>query len=272
MKNYKYLISKIIKPGSKYIIKTDNYLDFLATHTKKVLKKQDVYYDETDDTFPQTNRWDMPYFASANQTILAYLGKVNGKLILDLGSGVGSDTQLLIQRGAKVVSLDSAEKSLRISCQVNQNLHVRANATQLPFNNKVFDVVFGREILHHLDEEKTLKEIKRVLKKGGWAVFEETLKLNPVIAVYRFLNRKKRVPQHPFLPWHLPQLSKKCFRNCQVKFFYALLPIFYFLMIYFPQLNKWAAKTYTKKFSRFDDWLSNSFPGLAWNQVIKLTV
>ena len=267
----KALISKIIKPSSKYICKADNYIDFLEPK-KKSLKKQDAYYNETTEEFPKTSRWDMSYFKSINYTILAYLGKVKSKLILDLGSGVGSDTQLLTQKGARVVSLDSAEKSLRISSQVNQNLHIRADATQLPFKNNVFDLVFGREILHHLDEDKVLNEIKRVLKKDGRAVFEEALKLNPVIAIYRLIYRSKRVPQHPFLPWHLPELSKKYFKTCEVRFFYALLPIFYFIMIYFPKLNNWASKIYTKKISKLDDAISNSLPYFAWNQVIKLTV
>lgn len=262
------LIAKIIKPSSQYFVKAPNFIDFLAPE-KKNLSSQDKFYQKQQIKYPKTTIWDMPYWRSSNQAIASFLGSVKSKLILDLGSGNGTDTRFLLKKGGIVISLDSSEKCLKISRQVNENLHIRANATQLPFNDGVFDIVFGRDILHHLDEKTCLSEVKRVLKNGSQAVFEEPLKFNPLVAAYRLIKKSQRVPQHPFSPWYLPKLTIHYFEKCEVKFFYTILPIFYFIILCAPRLRNFSSKVYTTLFSRLDNVVSNRFPLFSWNQVIK---
>ena len=59
----------------------------------------------------------------------------------------------------------------------------------LGFKDNSFDLIFGRAILHHLNLEKSSKEISRVLCKNGKAVFIEHLGMNPLINfVFPFLS------------------------------------------------------------------------------------
>jgi SAM-dependent methyltransferase len=65
------------------------------------------------------------------------------------------------------------------------------DAMNTSFSDNTFDVIRGQAVLHHLDIEKSIREIKRILKDGGKAFFEEPLNTNPVMALYR-----KKTPQY----------------------------------------------------------------------------
>lgn len=68
------------------------------------------------------------------------------------------------------------------------------DANQLTFEDESFDVVYGGAILHHLDIEKTLNHVYRVLKPGGYILFLEPLNMNPIYKIYRKMNPKERTP------------------------------------------------------------------------------
>ncbi len=73
------------------------------------------------------------------------------------------------------------------------------DANQLEFPDDSFDVVFGRAILHHLDVERSLAEIHRVLRPGGFMLFKEPLGINPVSKVVRRLTPFARTEdERPF--------------------------------------------------------------------------
>jgi SAM-dependent methyltransferase len=72
------------------------------------------------------------------------------------------------------------------------------NAERMEFPAASFDLVCGFGILHHLDLEKSLREIARVLKPTGRAVFLEPLGHNPAINLFRRLTPSIRTPdEHP---------------------------------------------------------------------------
>lgn len=72
--------------------------------------------------------------------------------------------------------------------------HFLMDANDLTFANESFDIVFGGAILHHLDIEKSIGHIYRVLKPGGKIVFLEPLNMNPIYKIYRKLNPQERTP------------------------------------------------------------------------------
>ncbi len=56
---------------------------------------------------------------------------------------------------------------------------VKADITNLPFKNNEFDVIFCNHVLEHiLDDTKAMQELYRVLKKGGWGIFQIPQDLN----------------------------------------------------------------------------------------------
>lgn len=66
------------------------------------------------------------------------------------------------------------------------------DAHAMPFPVESFDVVVGRGILHHLDYERALNEIHRVLRPAGHAIFVEPLGDNPGAKLLRAITPKAR--------------------------------------------------------------------------------
>jgi SAM-dependent methyltransferase len=74
------------------------------------------------------------------------------------------------------------------------------NAEEMTFPDESFDLVFGCGIVHHLDIERSLREVRRVLRPGGRALFTEPLGINPLINAYRDRTPEARTPdEHPLL-------------------------------------------------------------------------
>lgn len=50
---------------------------------------------------------------------------------------------------------------------------VKADICNLPFEHHTFDVIFCNHVLEHIpDDTKAMQEMYRVLKKGGWGIFQ----------------------------------------------------------------------------------------------------
>jgi len=56
---------------------------------------------------------------------------------------------------------------------------VKADITALPFDDKTFDVIFCNHVLEHIpDDTKAMQELYRVMKPGGWGIFQVPLDKN----------------------------------------------------------------------------------------------
>jgi SAM-dependent methyltransferase len=131
------------------------------------------------------------------------LGDVTGKRVVDFGCGSGANTALLAGRGAHVWGIDISEDLLRlgqrrlsISGLADGATFVAGSAHDMPFPDNSIDVVFGIAILHHLDLDLVSKEVRRVLKPGGRAIFQEPVRNS---AVLRFLRS--------LIPYRAPDIS-----------------------------------------------------------------
>ena len=131
------------------------------------------------------------------------LGGVRGKRILDLGCGSGGNTALLVNRGAHVWGIDISEDLLRlgrrrltVSGCPGEATFVAGSAHDMPFPDASIDVVFGMAILHHVDLDLVAREVLRVLKPGGRAIFQEPVRNSAVLG---FLRR--------LVPYHAPDIS-----------------------------------------------------------------
>jgi ubiquinone/menaquinone biosynthesis C-methylase UbiE len=102
------------------------------------------------------------------QLILEYFGELNGKRILDVGSGKGRFARVLLERHpqAHVIAFDLAEAMLR---HVPRGIGTCAGSmTALPFQSGAFDCAYATESLEHaVDIEKAIAEMCRVVKPGG---------------------------------------------------------------------------------------------------------
>ena len=98
-----------------------------------------------------------------------------GKRCLDAGCGGGRGSILMAQCGAKeVIGVDFSATNIE-SCRKRAAQKGFSNMTfhqhslmELPFEDESFDIVWCNGVLMHtIDPDKGLKEINRVLKKGG---------------------------------------------------------------------------------------------------------
>jgi len=67
-------------------------------------------------------------------------------------------------------------------------------AESLIYENDIFDFVLGVSILHHTDVTLVEREIERVLKPGGRALFIEPMGHNPFLRLFRLLTPDRRTP------------------------------------------------------------------------------
>ena len=99
--------------------------------------------------------------------------QLTGQRVLEIGSGSGIDCAEMLNHGAQVTSLDSsplacnATKSLLREAGLEGDL-IMADATQLPFQNGYFDVVYSYGVIHHIPNVwEVLEEVHRCLRGNG---------------------------------------------------------------------------------------------------------
>jgi SAM-dependent methyltransferase len=112
--------------------------------------------------------------ALEQRRILELLGSIDGKRVLDLGSGDGLLTATLATRGALVVGIDIDRSMLRAAVartdpgQREPARFVEGRLDQLPFQDAMFDVVVAVTVLCLLsDRAIAIREAARVLRPGG---------------------------------------------------------------------------------------------------------
>lgn len=170
-----------------------------------------------------------------------------GMKVLELGCGSGYYTRELSLTGADICAIDISPDLLALAEQFVHSEHVtflRANAYAMEFENETFDTVVGSSVLHHLDVEKAVREMFRVLKKNGSIVFTEPNMLNPQIMLQKNIPYlKERLGDSPdetaFFKWPLMRLlSTYGFREITVEPFDFLHPSLpRFLIPAFERLN-----------------------------------
>ncbi len=106
-----------------------------------------------------------------NALIRPHLQAVPSGPILDLGSGPGTNHDLLEPFARPLFALDSELESLRICQDSHYTCGTLADAVAVPFREQTFALVLAADILEHVGDDSTVAdEILRVLKPGGLAV------------------------------------------------------------------------------------------------------
>jgi len=107
---------------------------------------------------------------------LAHFGDWGGKDVLDVGCGVATDGARFAQAGARYTGFDQTDVALdlarrRFEAEGLEGRFVAGAATELPFPDETFDLVWSHGVFHHiLDTEKAVAEFYRVLRPGGKAL------------------------------------------------------------------------------------------------------
>jgi SAM-dependent methyltransferase len=128
------------------------------------------------------------------QKILAFMKQVVKDLgddikILDVGSGLGNDSYRIIKHfpSVSIVGLEIILGGAIVSQRNHRSPRLQylcADATDIPFADETFDVVYSVNAIEHAGIEMT-REMARVLKHGGRAFV-----VGPSHEHYKFLNLK----------------------------------------------------------------------------------
>lgn len=106
---------------------------------------------------------------------LAGFGSAQGKLVLEIGVGLGADHQRFAEAGANLHGIDLTERAVehtrrRLEAFGLSSRISTGDAENLDFPEGHFDVVYSWGVLHHSpDTAKAVSEVHRVLKPGGSA-------------------------------------------------------------------------------------------------------
>ena len=170
--------------------------------------------------------------------IFSKLGDLKGKKLLDLGCGLGEGSVFFALNGAQVTASDISPEMCNTTQEVArlngvEVLTLVASATDLrAIPDDSFDVVYGANMLHHVEIETCIAEVNRVLKSGGVAVFWDPVQYNPVINVYRRMAAGVRTEdEHPLRIADIRAI-RSVFGQIETKFFWLTATVI-FMRFYF---------------------------------------
>ena len=125
---------------------------------------------------------------------------LSGKLVLDVGCGMGRFAEVATRWGAHVVGVDlslAAEVAAR-NLENRQAIIFQADVFKLPFAPRSFDYIYSIGVLHHTpDCEQAFKVLPDLLKPGGRIAVWLYSSYNPwyrMSDVYRKITRRMAPP------------------------------------------------------------------------------
>ncbi len=134
-------------------MKSENYLDEVAPHWDKL----------RESFFSKVVRDKALLVASVHP----------GQIAADIGCGTGFITEGLVQKGLKVIAVDSSKAMLdemksKFACREYTIDYQLGESTELPIPDGIVDYAFANMYLHHVENpSEAVKEMARILKPGG---------------------------------------------------------------------------------------------------------
>ena len=122
--------------------------------------------------------------------MVAKLGDISGKRVIDLGAGYGGAARVLAKKhGAHVTCLNLSLKENARNRELTQAAGlsdkisvVDGSFDDIPFADAEFDVAWSQDaILHAPDRLAVLREVERVLKPGGQFVFTDPMQADGLV-------------------------------------------------------------------------------------------
>jgi SAM-dependent methyltransferase len=120
----------------------------------------------------------------------------DGRPVLDVGCGAGVEVVRFARGGARIVGVDVSPRAAHLAAQNVAQQQVAApvlaaDGERLPFRDESFDFVYAHGVIQYAaDDRLVVSECRRVLRKGGTAMFQVYNR----ISWLHLLSKVMRVP------------------------------------------------------------------------------
>jgi ubiquinone/menaquinone biosynthesis C-methylase UbiE len=191
--------------------------------------------DETKHTQLSKERWDKwassydnkswrtDYLRGAQRKLISLLDIQENINFLDVGCGTGfavGETAKLADNNGQFYGIDLSAKMIekaKSNFGGRDNFHfVQANAELIPLNDDFFDIIICTNSFHHyLHPDKALREMHRLLKKGG-----RTYVLDPTADnwIAKIADKTMKLLQHEHLKLYSTREFQQMFGNAGLKY------------------------------------------------------
>ena len=235
------------KQGNRFDIKDDiprfvekiNYADSFGYQWNifdKVQLDRFSSHDLTSKRFYKNTRWDD--------------ASLKGKNLLEVGSGAGRFTEVLLKTGVNLFTIDysnAVEANWKNNKQNKEFFIAQADIYNLPFRKNSFDYVFCFGVLQHTPDPKlSFLKLVEFIQPGGQISVDVYLKNWKSLFVTKYWVRPitKRMDKEKllkFVQWYVPKwfpLSTNLLKVPYVgKFLAQIIPILNY-SDHFPELSK----------------------------------
>ena len=126
-----------------------------------------LFYERVEE-HRYAKEWHIPLAADFAST--------QGKKVLEIGCGLGTDGAQFARAGADYTGVDLTDAAVDLTRRRFELFDLKGNcriadAENLDFSDATFDLVYSHGVLHHTpDTARAVREIHRVLRPGGRAV------------------------------------------------------------------------------------------------------
>ena len=149
-------------------------IDYHRTHAQRVAEAQpELEWSLLDPGI--TRRWNAYWYLWERLRTDASL---SGSRVLVIGCGAGEDALLFARLGAQVSAFDISPDMLALAIgnaeRAGLTIDFAVSASEkLDYPDASFDVIFVRDVLHHVDIEPTMRELQRVAAPGCRFIMSE---------------------------------------------------------------------------------------------------
>lgn len=113
--------------------------------------------------------------------ILKYVSLTDQVKVIDIGCGDGGDCELLSKNVKEIIGIDVEFNSKWPKTKNAKIAFSVSDVCNLPFPDESFELVFEKDVLHHVEDKmKASKEILRITKTGGQIICIEGNRYNPI--------------------------------------------------------------------------------------------
>lgn len=186
-----------------------------------------------------------------NKTIKA----IKDKHILEVGCSSGVDAREYIRHSKFYTGIDISDVAIDncFKLNLNNSIFLCVDGHNIPVEDSSQDCVIVSSLLHHLDLEKSLPEIHRVLKEDGVLIFREPLGTNPLFQLYRWLTPYARTDDERPFTFNDISLMKKYFILEDLSWFGFLNLLsafarFELARVFLTEIDKLLSKSFIKYF------------------------